>query len=139
MSAKFPSEVADSTGVRITSKKHRAMIGIALGLAGVTAVTLWPQHAAPIEMGLYTMMILVPLALGLWADRHRRGFWIGVLLILVLHGFWLYFARTMFPFRTILLAISMALVEFTAMSIFMLKLLDGDVESNNEESSSRTE
>ncbi len=105
-------------------KKYRTRIGGGfIGLAGAAAVAVWPQHVVPIQMALYTMIIFGPLALGLWSDRRRNGFWTGVLLLLVLHGFGLYFARTMFPFRTILAVIPMALVEATAMLILMLRYL----------------
>lgn len=97
--------------------------GTTIGLAAFLSVSLWPQYMTPIQMALYTTFVFGPLFLGLWAERHRLVFWIGILLTLALHGMLLYSIRSMFPFRTVLVVIPIALVESSVMFILMLKAL----------------
>ena len=116
--------VIHSLKVGNTRKKHIVgLFGLIVGLAAAASVDQWPRYAAPIQMALYTAMVLVPLLLGLWRDRGRRGFLAGISLVLVLHVFLLYLLRSAFPFRTILVIIPMVLIEGVVMFILMLKIL----------------
>jgi len=78
-------------------------------------------------MGLYSAMVLLPLLFGLWADRHRRGYKLGGGLVLFSHACLLYGIRSVFPFKTVLTIIPIALIESVILAALMLKLLGDKV------------
>jgi hypothetical protein len=105
-------------------KKHAVMIfGGIVGLSGAVADGLWPNHAAPIQMALYSALTLGLLCAGLWSDRDRSRFWAGMSFVFLLHCLVLYFIRSYFPFGTILAIIPTAALEDIVLYIFMLKTL----------------
>ena len=108
-------------------KKHLVTIFcVVVGGSGATAVGLWPQYAAAIQMTIYTSMVFGSLFLGLWSERHRPAFWVGILLALPTHGLILYAIRSTFPFRSILIVVPIALTEAVAMLAAFLKILGDD-------------
>ena len=105
-----------------------AVCGIVVGLCGAIAVKQWPAHAVAVQMTFYSTMILGLLLLGLWSDRHRPRYWAAMLLVCLLHGVMLFFARPLFPFRTVLTVVPLALVEGVILFVLMMRLL-GDEQS----------
>jgi hypothetical protein len=71
-------------------------------------------------MFLYTVMVLAPLSLGTWLERNRDRFWRAAMIAIILHGTVLYSIRNLFPFRSILTIVPIALLE--ASGLFMLML-----------------
>lgn len=109
--------------VRITRKQLLAICSIVVGVSCAAAVDRWPEFAVPIEMLLYTSFVFVPLFLGMWSERHRRTFWISMLLAAIAHGLLLYAIRSTFPFRTVLIIIPFALLEAVVIFAVMDKVL----------------
>jgi hypothetical protein len=103
-------------------KRDAAVLAI-LGLSGAAASGHWPEHAAPIEMAVYSVIAPGLLLLGLWSDRHRPRFWMGMSSAFVFHGAFLFLIRSYFPFSTIILVLPIAIGEDIALAIFMLKVL----------------
>lgn len=99
------------------------ILGSAAGLAGAAAVGQWADHATAIQMMLYSIMVLGPLGIGLWSDRHESRFWAAVFSALVLHCLFLLAIQRSFPFRTILVIVPVALAEATILCVLMLKIL----------------
>jgi hypothetical protein len=110
----------------IDKKRGRSLLGIVVGLACAAAVGAWPSHAVPIQMGLYTMLVFVPLTLGTWRDRHHTRFWTWVSSTIILHCAVLYLIRPIFPVGTIFAIIPLALIEIVAVFMLMLKLTGQD-------------
>jgi hypothetical protein len=106
----------------IDKKRAKSLLGILVGLGCAAAVGAWPAHAAPIQMGLYTMLVFIPLALGTWGDRHRNRFGMWVALTFTLHCAVLYLIRPIFPFATIFAVIPLILIEIVVFFMLMLKL-----------------
>jgi cellulose synthase/poly-beta-1,6-N-acetylglucosamine synthase-like glycosyltransferase len=78
-------------------------------------------------MALYTFFVFGPLALAQWSSRRQRNFWIGASLLIAAHGLVLYIIRSIFPFRSVLVIIPIALIEACALYFIMLKMIgDGD-------------
>ena len=63
---------------------------------------------------------------GFRSDRSRGRFFLSVLSILVLHCVALLLIRTVFPFRSILTIIPIALGECIVLAALMLKILGDD-------------
>jgi threonine/homoserine efflux transporter RhtA len=74
-------------------------------------------------MALYTFFVFGPLALALWSSRRQRNFWIGASLLIAAHAVVLYIIRSIFPFRSVLIVIPIALVEACALYLIMLKMI----------------
>jgi threonine/homoserine efflux transporter RhtA len=74
-------------------------------------------------MALYTFFVFGPLALALWSSRRQRNFWIGASLLIATHAVVLYIIRSIFPFRSVLIVIPIALVEACALYLIMLKMI----------------
>ncbi|MGA2675126.1 MAG: hypothetical protein ABSE99_18065 [Terracidiphilus sp.] len=105
-------------------KKHFVTIFcIIVGGSSVLAVGVWPQYAAVIQMTLYTIMVFVPVFLGLWPERNRRVFWGSMSSAIIMHGLFLYMIRSTFPFRTILVVIPIVLIEASVIYVAMDKVL----------------
>jgi hypothetical protein len=105
------------------SNKSLKIIGVAVGLAGAASVGQWPSHAVPLQMMLYSAMVLIPFPFGFWKDRYRANFWTGVSLLILLHCASLLLIHSYFPFRTILLILPIVLIEGVILAIVMLKSL----------------
>jgi hypothetical protein len=106
------------------SKKHAiAFAGIAVGLLGAAAASHWSNFAAPIQMAMYSVMIVGLLLVGVWSDRRRPRFAIAICSMLAVHGIVLFTMRGLFPFRTILVVLPLALIEGTILFILLLKVL----------------
>jgi hypothetical protein len=78
-------------------------------------------------MTFSSTLVLGLLVLGLWPDRHRPGYRTGLLLVFLLHGLTLLLARPLFPFRTVLTAVPLALTEGVILFVLMMRFL-GDEE-----------
>jgi hypothetical protein len=105
------------------SSSSLKITGGALGVIGAASVGHWPDHAVPLQMTLYSAMVLIPFLFGFWKDRHRANFWAGVGLLTLLHCATLMLIHSYFPFRTILLILPIVLIEGTILAIVMLKSL----------------
>jgi hypothetical protein len=112
------------------SKKHlRMIIGLAMGGFCAFAVDHWPMQAVPIQMALYSGFVFAPLIFGFWSNISRSRFWICILLTPALHAMALLLIRPLFPFRTVLVLIPIALIEFVVLAVVMLKILgESDVD-----------
>lgn len=104
-------------------RTSQAAVLVIAGIAGAAAVHHWPDHAVATQMALYSIMTPGLLFLGLWSDRHRRGFWTGASSVVLLHVLFLFFVRAYFPFGTIFSVVPIAIVEFIVLAILMLKVL----------------
>jgi hypothetical protein len=98
---------------------------VIVGASSALAVGYWPRYAAGIQMMLYTIMVFGPLFLGLWSERNRRTFWIGMSSAVVVHGLFLYAIRSTFPFSTVLVVIPVALVEAALIFVIIDKVPGG--------------
>jgi len=74
-------------------------------------------------MALYTGFVFIPLITGFWPDFSRGRFWICILLTPALHALVLFLVRPIFPVRTVLVLIPIALFEFVVLAALMLKVL----------------
>lgn len=119
------SETAGETsGIMGIKRSHvLAACSIAVGLCCAFAVGLWPKHAVPIQMALYTYFVIVPLFLGFWSERRRGIFWVSMSSAILAHGLFLYGFRSVFPFKTVLVVIPTALIEALALIVAMDKIL----------------
>jgi hypothetical protein len=105
------------------SSKSLKITGGTIGVIGAASVGHWPDHAVPLQMTLYSAMVLIPFFFGFWKDRHRTNFWTTVGLLILLHCVILILIHSYFPFRTILFIIPIVLIEGTILAIGMLKSL----------------
>jgi hypothetical protein len=105
-------------------KKYVIMIfGIATGLIGAASVSQWPDYASQIQIVLYTVIVLGLLLIGFWSERSRQKFWKGICLVVLLHLALLVSIRSLFPFKTILLVIPMAIMEGIIAATLFLKVV----------------
>jgi hypothetical protein len=105
-------------------KKYVVIIfGSVAGLVGEESVYHWPNYAAQIQMLLYTVIVLGSLLIGFWADRGREKVWKGICVVVLLHVALLVSIRSLFPFKTILAIIPMAIMEGTIAATLFLKLV----------------
>ena len=102
-------------------KYARIAFGILTGLFGAIAVGQWPKYASAIQMLLYTVLVLGLMLISFWSDRGRARFWRAIGLVLLLHFALLFSIRSLFPFRTILVIIPIAIVEAIFASTLFLK------------------
>ncbi len=58
-----------------------------------------------------------------WSERDRRAFWIILLSAIIVHSLFLYFVRTIFPFRSVWIVVPIALIEATGILAVMDKML----------------
>jgi hypothetical protein len=84
---------------------------IATGLLGAASVGHWPRYASQIQMALYSVIVLGLLLIGFWSDRLRQRFWRGIFVVMLLHSAILISMRSLFPFKTILIVIPIAVME----------------------------
>ena len=97
-----------------------AIFGIGTGLIGAVSVGQWPEYARQIQMALYSIIVLGLLLIGFWSDRSRQRFWMGIGLVVLLHSATLISIRSLFPFKTILVVIPIALTEgVIAVTLFL--------------------
>ncbi len=68
-------------------------------------------------------MCIGPLFFDLWSDRRRPNYWMGMLAAFLFHGAFLYVARSLFPFKTVLAIIPMAVIEVSLLFVIVLKVL----------------
>jgi len=105
-------------------KKHvRMVIGLSVGVCAAAAEEHWPAGAATIQMGFYSAMCLGPLLIGMWSYWRRADYWIGILVATAAHAAFLYLARSLFPFKSVLAIIPMALLEVAVLFVIVLKTL----------------
>jgi hypothetical protein len=112
----------------VSTKRLKAVLACSLGLAGAMSVDRWPNHAAALQMILYSAIALLPLLFFFWPDKHRKHYWLGMGLIALLHSIILFLIHPYFPFRTILLVLPILLMEGIGLAIMMIKIL-GDEET----------
>ena len=106
------------------SNKHIAMVfGGIVGLSGAVAAGQWSDNAAPIQMAMYSVLILGLLFMGFWSDKSRPRFWTGMSLVVLLHGVVMYFIRSYFPFSPIFFIVPLGVVEIIVLAIPLLKVL----------------
>lgn len=58
-----------------------------------------------------------------WSERNRPAFWVIMSSAMIVHGFFLYIIRTIFPFRSVWIVVPIALIEATGILAVMLKTL----------------
>lgn len=105
-------------------KKYVIMIfGIVTGLMGAVFVGQWPEYAVQIQMALYSVLVLGLLVIGFWSDRSRQQFWRGIGLVVLLHLALLISIRSLFPFKTILAVIPIAIAEGVIAGTLFLKII----------------
>jgi len=105
-------------------KKHVRMIfGITVGICGAAATDVWPSHLAAAQMMFFSLLSLGAVVIGLWSDRNRPRYLLGMCAVLLLHGAFLYLARSIFPFKTVLVIVPLAIVEAAVMFAIILKIL----------------
>jgi hypothetical protein len=107
----------------MSTKNLKVVLACFLGLAGAMSVDHWPNHAATLQMILYSAMILFPILFFFWSDKHRPNYWLGMTLIVLVHSIILFGIRSYFPFRTILIILPLLLLEGLALATMMIKLL----------------
>lgn len=107
----------------ISTKHLKVIFACFLGLAGAVSVDHWTDHAAALQMILYSAMILFPILFFFWSDRHRRNYWLGMSLIALVHCGILFAIRSYFPFRTILVILPILLLEGLGLAVLIIKLL----------------
>jgi predicted MFS family arabinose efflux permease len=73
---------------------------------------------------MYSVMTVGLLLVGFWSDRQRSGFAIAICSMLAAHCAFLFAIRGLFPFRTILTIVPVALMEGAILAILMLKILE---------------
>jgi len=106
------------------SNKHKAMLfGGIVGLSGAVAAGHWSDNAAPIQMAMYSVLILGLLSMAFWSDKSRPRFWMGMSLVFLFHSVVMYFIRSYFPFSPIFFVVPLGLVEFIVLAILQLKVL----------------
>ena len=103
-------------------KKFVIMIfGLVTGLVGAASVGQYPKYAGQIQVGLYSIIVLGLLLIGFWSDRRRQRFWQAIGLVVLLHAALLISMRSLFPFKTILVLIPIAIMEcVVAATLFLL-------------------
>ena len=72
-------------------------------------------------MALFTVIVLGLLLIGFWSDRRHQGFWRGLGLVALLHSAILISMRSLFPFKTILIVIPLAIIEGVIAATLFLK------------------
>jgi hypothetical protein len=113
------------------SKKHAiALVSIAVGVVGAAAANHWSNFAGPIQMTMYSVMIVSLLLVGIWSDKQRPRFGIAICSMLAVHALVLFAMRGFFPFRTVLVVLPFAFIEGTLLFILVLKVL-GDGRADN--------
>ena len=106
------------------SKKNAIRLGAAaVGLIGAAAAGYWKNSTGPIQMAVYTAMTVGLVLVGFWSDRRRPRFPIAICSILVAHCVALFAIRGIFPFRTILTIVPLALIEGVLLAGLLLKIL----------------
>lgn len=112
-------------------KKHVRMIfGITVGICGAAAADVWPSHAAAAQMTFFSLLSLGAVVIGLWSDRNRPRYLLGMCTALLFHGAFLYLARSIFPFKTVLMVVPVAIIEAAVLFAIMLKILGKDEDAN---------
>lgn len=101
-------------------KIQGVIVCVVIGVAAAFAVGQWPDFAGPIEMSLFSAMVLVPSIWGMWSHRSDSKFLIGVSSAILLHIVVLVAMQRVFPFKTILLIIPIALLETSILLTVML-------------------
>jgi hypothetical protein len=100
-----------------------ALFGIGTGLMGAASVRQLPGYASQIQMVLYTVIVLGLLIIGFWSDLGRQKFWKGICLVALLHLAILISIRSLFPFKTILVVIPIAVTEGIIAATLFLKMV----------------
>jgi hypothetical protein len=93
------------------------------GLLGAASVGRWPGYTTLIQMALYSVIVLGMLLLSFWTDRRQREFWKGIGLVVLLHAGFLILIRSLFPFRTILIVLPMAITEGVVAATLFLRVI----------------
>ena len=97
------------------------IFGMVTGLMGAASIGQWPEYAGQIQMALYSVIVLGLLLIGFWSDRSRQRFWSGIGLVVLLHSALLISIRSLFPFKTILVVIPIAISEGIIAATLFLK------------------
>lgn len=108
----------------IPTKYLKIALACVLGIGGAMSVDRWPNHAAALQMSLYSAVIVFPILFFFWSDRHRANYWLGMSLVVVIHSAILFGIHSYFPFHTILAILPILLLEGSGLAIMMIKLLE---------------
>jgi hypothetical protein len=100
-----------------------AVFATVTGLVGAASVRQWPDHASLIQMVLYSAIVLGLLLISFWSDRSQREFWKGIGLVLLLHAGFMVLIRSLFPFKTILIVLPMAITEGVVAATLFLRVI----------------
>ena len=106
-----------------SGKTLKIILAVTLGLIGAASVDRWPNHAAFVQIILYSAIIFLPLLFFFWSDRHHPRFWLGVGLIILFHSILIWWLYSSFPFRTILIILPILFIEGSALAMVMIKML----------------
>ena len=101
----------------------KRLLGIAVGIGIAAAKDLWPSHVVLAQMIFYSIAILGIISLATWSSRHLPRFRTGILVVLIFHGAFLYFARPQFPFEGVVVFVIAAFVESIVLYGIMLQIL----------------
>jgi uncharacterized membrane protein SpoIIM required for sporulation len=104
-------------------KRLRTIVSISIGGIAFLAIVHWPAQKVPIQMALYSAMVILPLISAFWSDWSRKRFWICALLVPALHIGALFLIRPIFPFRSVLTIVPFALIESTMLAALVFKIL----------------
>ena len=104
-------------------KQYAIVAGSILGLAGAAAVHHWPRNAQVLQMVLYSVVVIGALLWAAWSRRSHPRFTMAIATMALIHCAVLVGARDMFPFRTILFMVPVALSELVIVFTLMLKIL----------------
>jgi hypothetical membrane protein len=105
-------------------KRHARMIlGGAVGLCAAVSEGIWPKHVIALQMAFYSIMSLGVAVIGVWSDRHCPRYPTAICIACLVHGMLLYIVRTVFPFKTVLIVVPIALLEAVILYAAMLKIL----------------
>jgi hypothetical protein len=104
-------------------KWGKRILGITVGIGIAASKHLWPSHVVAAQMLLYSIAILGIIFLGTWSSKHLPRYWTGMLVVLIFHGSFLYFARRYFPFEGVVVFVIAALVESMMLYGIMLQIL----------------
>lgn len=109
-------------------KKHKRMIlGGAVGLCAAASEGIWPNHVTALQMAFYSIMSLGVAVMGVWSDRRRPRYLTAICTAILIHTVILFLLRTVFPFKTVLTVVPIALLEAVILYAIMLKILGEEV------------
>src|SRR5579872_267431 len=86
----------------MSKKRLVILLAVMVGFVGAAVVARWPEHAAVIQMVMYSVTVLGLMIVGFWPDRHQPRFAIALLAAVLVHIIVLILMREVFPFKTVI-------------------------------------